>query len=162
MTILGRRSAPLLILLAVATAGCGDDPTDVEFQVIATTTFDASLDIDLTMMTELASGVYIEDIVVGTGDPVDWGANVSVGYAGFLSDGAQFDAGEFPFELGGTGPGSPILGFHEGVRGMRLDGQRKIIIPPDLAYGSRSVNTGAVVIPAGAILVFDLELLEVN
>lgn len=145
-------------LAVVALGGCGDDPVAVEFQVIEEVEFAASLGIDLAMFTELPSGVYVKDVVVGTGDAAEVGDQVVVGYTGYVTDGSMFDAGSFPFELGSTGPGSAIVGFDEGVRGMQVGGERRVIIPPELGYGAQ----GLIGIPPGSILIFDLTLDQVN
>ena len=80
---------------------------------------------------------------------------MDVAYTGWLSDGSEFDSGEFPFTVGS---GQVIPGFSLGVDGMRIGGKRKIIIPPELAYGSTATGP----IPAGSILVFDIEVLTVG
>ena len=104
------------------------------------------------------------DLVVGTGAVVTTGSRVIVSYGGWLYDatqpnakGRQFDASTgFTFTLGA---GQVIRGWDQGVVGMRVGGQRRLIIPPDLAYGSQGVP-GA--IPANATLVFDIALLGVG
>jgi FKBP-type peptidyl-prolyl cis-trans isomerase len=144
-------------LAVVALGGCGDDPVAVEFQVIEEVEFAASLGIDLAMFTELPSGVYVKDVVVGTGDAAEVGDQVVVGYTGYVTDGSMFDAGSFPFELGSAG--QAIGGFHEGVRGMQVGGERRVIIPPELGYGAQGL---AGIIPPGSILIFDLTLDQVN
>jgi FKBP-type peptidyl-prolyl cis-trans isomerase len=144
-------------LAVVALGGCGDDPVAVEFQVIEEVEFAASLGIDLAMFTELPSGVYVKDVVVGTGDAAEVGDQVVVGYTGYVTDGSMFGAGSFPFELGSTG--QAIGGFHEGVRGMQVGGERRVIIPPELGYGAQGL---AGIIPPGSILIFDLTLDQVN
>ena len=140
----------LLLVCGAPLAGCGDDPTGPDFQVIEETVFAASLGIDLSRMT-VKGGVYIEDLVVGTGDPVGLGSTVDVAYTGWLSDGFEFDSGEFPLTVGS----GVVPGFSEGVDGMRAGGKRKIIIPPELGYGANANGP----IPAGSILVFDVEVL---
>ena len=103
------------------------------------------------------SELKIEEIVVGEGDEVkdrDW---VSVHYTGCLEDGTKFDSsldrGEpIEFPLGG---GMVIPGWEQGIRGMRVGGKRKLVIPPELAYGEDGAGD---VIPPNAVLVFDVEV----
>ena len=107
------------------------------------------------------------DLVVGTGAEIKSGQNALVHYTGWLYDaaapdnkGKQFDSsvgGEpFDFPLGG---GRVIPGWDQGVVGMKVGGKRRLVIPPDMAYG----NAGAGgVIPPGATLVFDVELVEIQ
>ena len=103
------------------------------------------------------SELKIEEIVVGEGDEVKAGAWVSVLYAGCLEDGTKFDSsldrGEpIEFPLGG---GMVIPGWEQGIRGMRVGGKRKLVIPPELAYGEDGAGD---VIPPNAVLVFDVEV----
>jgi FKBP-type peptidyl-prolyl cis-trans isomerase FkpA len=106
------------------------------------------------------------DLVVGTGAEAVAGAFVSVAYDGWFYDeskvdgkGVQFDSsarwGAISFTLG---VGDVIAGFDQGVTGMRVGGQRRIVVPPSLAYGGRRNGP----IPPNATLVFDLELLSVD
>ena len=107
-----------------------------------------------------ASGLEITDLVVGDGEEARSGQTVSVNYRGTLQNGREFDSsygrGPFSFPLGG---GRVIKGWDEGVEGMRVGGKRKLVIPPDLAYGSRGAGG---VIPPNATLVFEVELLKVG
>jgi len=108
------------------------------------------------------------DAVLGAGAEATAGMSVSVHYTGWLYDeaapdhkGKKFDSsrdrGEaFDFPLGG---GRVIKGWDQGVAGMKVGGQRTLIIPPQLGYGSRGAGG---VIPANATLVFDVELLGVH
>ena len=107
------------------------------------------------------SGLEIQDVERGFGDTARAGQTVSVHYTGYLQDGTKFDSsldrGEpFTFPLGA---GKVIRGWDEGLVGMKVGGRRKLIIPPELAYGSRGAGR---LIPPGATLVFDVELLEVR
>ena len=107
------------------------------------------------------SGLEIEEIERGFGDPARAGHTVSVHYTGYLQDGTKFDSsldrGEpFSFPLGA---GKVIRGWDEGLVGMKVGGRRKLVIPPELAYGSRGAGR---LIPPGATLVFDVELVEVK
>lgn len=102
------------------------------------------------------------DLVVGTGTLAANGNLVTVAYGGWLYDparpdgkGAGFDAGTYPFRLG---TGEVIRGWDQGVAGMRVGGQRRLVIPPELAYGS----SGRAPIPPNATLVFDVTLLAVQ
>ena len=145
-----------ILLTALVSGACGDGdvPTAPELQVIEDTEFDSSLGIDLSTMEVTESGVYYEDVEDGEGDPVGDGDAVTVGYTGYLSDGTVFDDGTFTFTLGAN---EVIPGFEDGVTGMRPDGVRRMIIPPELAYGTQSVGA----IPGGSILIFDVELVAV-
>ena len=108
-----------------------------------------------------ASGLRITDLVVGTGAAASSGQTVVVHYRGTLEDGRQFDASydrgtPFSFPLGA---GRVIKGWDEGVQGMKVGGKRKLVIPPDLGYGTRGAGG---VIPPNATLIFEVELLEVK
>jgi FKBP-type peptidyl-prolyl cis-trans isomerase FkpA len=146
-------AAVALAVLSTLSACGGDDPFAPE--VVEEVEFAASLGIDLSQMTKTASGMYFKDVVVGLGDPAGPGDAVVVGFTGWLADGTKFDSGEFPFTVG---TGGVIAGFDEGVTGMRVDGARKIVLPPALAYG----NTGSGPIPPGAVLVFQIDLRSIN
>ena len=112
--------------------------------------------------TTTASGLQFEDTVVGSGAEARPGRNVVVHYTGWLYDngqqGAKFDSSKdrgepFIFALG---EGMVIQGWDEGVQGMKVGGQRTLIIPANLGYGARGAGG---VIPPHATLKFDVELL---
>ena len=110
--------------------------------------------------TTTASGLIIEDLIVGQGDPAQAGNRVSVHYTGWLTDGSKFDSSKdrnepFDFPLG---RGYVIRGWDEGVAGMQVGGRRKLTIPPTLGYGEHGAGG---VIPPNATLVFEVELLKV-
>ncbi|MFB3112477.1 MAG: FKBP-type peptidyl-prolyl cis-trans isomerase [Gemmatimonadales bacterium] len=146
----------IVIQLALALAACGGDTTT---EPLTNDDFAPELNVNLDAMTKTASGLYIQDLTVGTGDEATSGATVTVHYEGWLSNGTKFDSSRdrnepFSFLLGA---GRVIQGWDEGVAGMRVGGFRKLVIPPGLGYG---VN-GFLTIPGNATLVFDIELLEV-
>jgi peptidylprolyl isomerase len=117
-------------------------------------------DLDLAKARITPSGLSITDIVVGDGPEAVKGEVVSVNYRGTLASGKEFDSsygrGPFSFPLGA---GRVIQGWDEGVAGMKVGGKRKLVIPPDLAYGERGAGG---VIPANATLTFEVELLKVG
>jgi FKBP-type peptidyl-prolyl cis-trans isomerase FkpA len=137
-----KRLIPLVALLFVAACGGDNEPT------LAPTT----------------SAPYSQiDLVVGTGTTAQSGSLVTVAYTGWLHDanrpeakGTQFDSQpNFSFRLG---TGAVIRGWDQGVVGMRVGGQRRLVIPPELAYGNQARNP----IPANATLVFDITLNSVQ
>jgi peptidylprolyl isomerase len=109
-------------------------------------------------LTTTASGLKYVDLVVGTGAspaPTDM---VTVNYTGTLENGTMFDAssqhgGPASFPLNQV-----IKGWTEGVGSMKVGGVRKLVIPPDLAYGSQGAGS---VIPPNATLTFIVELLDI-
>ncbi len=109
-----------------------------------------------------------QDSKQGTGAEAVAGRAVSVHYTGWLYDaaapdhkGAKFDSSRdrgTPFEFA-LGSGNVIRGWDEGVAGMKVGGQRTLVIPPEMGYGARGAGG---VIPPNATLVFDVELLGVR
>jgi FKBP-type peptidyl-prolyl cis-trans isomerase len=109
-------------------------------------------------LTTTASGLKYRDLVPGTGAspaPTDY---VTINYTGTLDTGTIFDASrqhggpiEFPLD-------QVIPGFTEGVGGMKIGGMRKLVIPPNLAYGSRANGP----IPANSTLTFIVELISIK
>ncbi|HZV13500.1 MAG TPA: FKBP-type peptidyl-prolyl cis-trans isomerase [Candidatus Kapabacteria bacterium] len=113
-------------------------------------------------MVTTKSGLQYIDEVVGKGAEPKAGQTVTVNYTGWLKDGKKFDSSldrhqPFDFKLG---VGQVIKGWDEGVATMRVGGKRKLIIPPELGYGSRNVGNG--LIPPNSELTFEVELLGVK
>ena len=107
------------------------------------------------------------DLRVGTGTEAVVGRTLTVHYSGWLyapgqadNKGSQFDSsvGRQPFVFR-LGAGSVIQGWDQGLVGMRVGGQRRLVIPPNLAYGSQGRPPA---IPSNATLLFDVELLDVQ
>ena len=112
-----------------------------------------------------ASGLQYHDEVVGTGPEPQTGQTVNVHYTGWLYEngakGAKFDSSRdrgkpFSFRVG---EGQVIAGWDQGVGTMHVGGKRTLIIPAALGYGARGAGG---VIPPGATLIFDVELLGIN
>lgn len=104
--------------------------------------------------------LLMQDMIVGDGDQVKGGERVSVHYTGWLTDGTQFDSSVtrgVPFEFC-VGAHQVIEGWDAGLVGMRVGGKRKLTIPASMGYGEHGAGG---VIPPGATLVFEIELLEV-
>ena len=106
-----------------------------------------------------ASGLQYEIIEEGSGEQPSENDFVKVHYIGFLIDGTVFDSSvergdpeNFPLEM-------VIPGWSEGIQLMRVGGKSRIFIPSSLAYGTRGVSG---VIPPNAVIVFDVELLEIH
>ena len=111
---------------------------------------------------EMENGLIIEDLVVGEGAEAQDYNKVVVNYTGSLEDGSIFDSslnpGREPFTFT-LGVGSVIKGWDLGVKGMKVGGKRKLTIPPELGYGDQGAGD---VIPPGATLIFEVDLLEVE
>jgi len=116
-------------------------------------------------MQQTASGLKYEDTVVGTGASPAQGQKCVMHYTGWLwvnnAKGAKFDSSHDrgkPFEFP-IGVGRVIKGWDEGVASMKIGGKRTLLIPPGLGYGDRGAGN---VIPPGATLLFEVELLGIG
>jgi FKBP-type peptidyl-prolyl cis-trans isomerase FkpA len=134
-----KRLIALMALLAVA--GCGSPSS--------------------TAPTTSSAPYSQQDLVVGTGATAAAGNTITVAYTGWLYDSSKADGKGTQFE---TNPGISfvlsglIAGWQRGIPNMRVGGARRLIIPPDLAYGA----AGRGQIPPNATLVFDITLLAVQ
>lgn len=109
----------------------------------------------------VAGGLKTEVLREGIGLGAKSGDTVAVHYTGTLTDGKKFDSSldrgqPFSFKLGA---GLVIQGWDKGLLGMKVGEKRKLIIPPELAYGERGAGG---MIPPGATLIFEVEMLEIN
>ena len=104
--------------------------------------------------------MIVNDVILGSGDEVEDGDTIEVHYIGTLQNGQQFDnsyqKGE-PFSFT-VGDGKVIEGWDEGVVGMKVGGQRILVVPAAMAYGREGFGP----IPGGATLVFAIELLSIE
>jgi len=132
--------------LALAVSACGgDNPTSPSANVPYSTT----------------------DLRVGTGAEAVFGRVIAVEYTGWLysatgpeNKGTRFDSsldpGKEPFVLV-AGGNNAIAGFSQAVVGMRVGGLRRVVIPPELGYGSQANGP----IPGNSTLIFEIELLAI-
>ncbi|HYW50422.1 MAG TPA: FKBP-type peptidyl-prolyl cis-trans isomerase [Gemmatimonadaceae bacterium] len=132
-----------------ATPATSGQPTEL--------TFAPSLNVTLDTTELRPSGLYVHDLVVGTGPVADSMSTAEVHYTGWLANGEKFDSSRdrqetFRFTVG---IGQVIGGWDEGVRGMRVGGKRQLIVPPKLGYGDIGSPPA---IPRMATLVFEVEL----
>jgi peptidylprolyl isomerase len=172
-----KRTGPALILaallaaLAVVVTGCGGgdgaSATDTTKFSNQQTTDTAASGSSEKPTVEVPDGpppdkLEVEDLKEGTGPAAKTGDELSVNYVGVLYDGGDefdnsYDRGQpFDFKLGG---GNVIQGWDEGLVGMKKGGQRRLIIPPDLAYGAQGQPP---TIPPDATLVFVIDLLDIK
>lgn len=164
-------SLPVLAaLFAAGIAGCGqsgDEPVESAEAVTENIEEQAVSEENSTeeQTIEVAPGLTARILQRGYGRAAEAGDYVEVHYTGWLYDaaaedqkGRKFDSSvdrgqPFRFPLGG---GRVIEGWDQGVAGMKVGGKRRLVIPADMAYGQRGAGN---VIPPGATLVFDVELL---
>ncbi len=109
------------------------------------------------------------ELAPGNGAEIKSGQTALVHYTGWLFDaaspenkGKKFDSSvdrNEPFEFP-VGAGMVIKGWDEGVVGMKVGSKRRLVIPPEMGYGARGAGGG--LIPGGATLVFDVELVEIR
>lgn len=136
--------------------------------IISACTQQASQPAAAPVVTSGVAELIKTDVKPGAGAEAVAGNNVSVHYTGWLYDaaapehkGMKFDSSRdraMPFQFP-LGAGRVIKGWDQGVQGMKVGGQRTLVIPPELGYGARGAGG---VIPPNATLIFDVELLGVN
>ena len=150
----------LLPVLAFGLTGCASGgsspPPD-----IAQMAFAPELEIDLSQMAVTDEGIYYQDVAEGTGEEARWNRRVTLHYMGWHPDGTLFDSslasgGPIRFTVGNR---EVIRGWELGIQGMREGGRRRLVIPPQHAYGSRGLRG---VVPGNAVLIFEVQLLEIG
>lgn len=149
-----------VLMMSVLLAGCGGGAAVEAGPAPESMTFAPSLNVDLAEMQRMDGGLLVRDTRIGEGREVRRGDQVAVRYAGWLPDGTMVDAVVAPAEPREfrLGAGEVIRGWDQGVMGMRVGGQRQIIVPPSLGYGRRRIEG----IPPGSTLVFLVELVSVR
>jgi FKBP-type peptidyl-prolyl cis-trans isomerase len=165
-----------IVVAVVATIGCAGSTSSVSTVPVSTpsvsttsaappksevelVTFAPSLGINLDSMTKRPSGLYLKNLVIGTGAIATRGRSAVVRYAGYLPSGTLFEGGDASAEITvALGSNATIRGWEEGLPGMRVGGKRRLIIPPSLGYGAK----GSGPIPPNSVLIFDMELIAVR
>ena len=107
------------------------------------------------------SGLRYQILQKGDGKQAEKGNGVSVHYKGMLTDGTVFDSSyqrKQPIDFT-IGVGQVIAGWDEGIQLLKVGDKARFVIPSDLAYGSQGAGG---VIPPNAILIFDVELMDVK
>lgn len=155
-----RRMAVLPLLFAFTACPPAEPPVEEEVELPPVQdTFNPEE--DLEDLTETDSGLQYKDLAAGDGDKAEAGKQVTVHYTGWLTDGSKFDSsrdrGE-PITIP-LGAGQVIPGMDEGLKGMKIGGHRRLVIPPNLAYGDQGAGD---VIPPNATLVFNVQLLAIE
>jgi len=107
------------------------------------------------------SELLIKDIEVGIGSAVKTGDKVTAHYTGMLEDGTVFDSS---YDKGRTftftvGQGQVIPGWEIGIEGMKKEGRRRLVIPPELGYGESGVRG---MIPPNSVIIFEIELVGIE
>ena len=152
--VIKKQAAVLLLIFVLITAvACGSNN---ESSSEGESVLPAS---DAGITTE--SGLQYIETEAGTGAQAKAGDFVAVHYTGMLSDGTKFDSSfdrDEPIEFV-LGTGAVIAGWDEGIGHMKEGGKATLVIPPDLAYGSRSIGN---LIPPDATLIFEVELVSAH
>jgi FKBP-type peptidyl-prolyl cis-trans isomerase FkpA len=146
--------ASLILLVIALLAACGGD-RQPEVSAVSPT-------------APLVSALKIDDLQPGSGPAIGAGQKAVVNYTGWLYEtsapdnkGKQFDSSQNagrPFSFV-VGAGQVIKGWDQGVLGMKVGGRRRLLIPADLGYGDSGSGD---VIPPGATLIFDVDLISIE
>jgi peptidylprolyl isomerase len=143
-------NARVLLLLALALVGCrgGDEEPAPPAE------FAPELGVDLSQMERTESGLYIQVLQEGTGDPPRPGLRIGIEYTGWLVDGTPFDSTVAGMPQRVTlGEDFMVDGFMEGIEGIRMGEERLLVVKPDLGY-ERLLVPG---VPRDSWLVFRLK-----
>jgi len=155
--------ATLALVLSSAAAWPGDTPAEPAARA------EAPAAVPPVPVADAGPQLLVEDLRPGVGELARSGNQLIVHYTGWLYEpralgyrGKMFDSSRdrgqpFTFRLG---EGRVIKGWEAGILGMQVGGLRRLVIPPEMAYGSRDIGNG--LIPPNSTLVFEVELLGVE
>ncbi len=165
MKLGGKRLLIIPPELGLGEGGDGEIPPDailvMEIELLEIFIPPKMTEIDQDDYVTTETGLKYFDLEEGDGPAPQAGQTVVVHYSGWLEDGTMFDSSvergqPFSFALG---EGNVIPGWDEGLATMKVGGKRQLVIPPELGYGE--AGAGAV-IPPGATLIFEVELLDIQ
>lgn len=146
LPVIGALSLTACLNLNVDSPTAQNNPSDP-----ATETFASSLNINIATMQKTASGVYYKDATVGTGDELTSQTRVVVSYLLLLKTGAPAAQGVNETQDLANQP----AGYRDGIVGMRVGGERILVVPSALGFGPR---TDLPTIPPNSTLVYDVKL----
>jgi peptidylprolyl isomerase len=142
-------------------SSCGNKEESKSSQAVAATTETARSAERSLQQVKTRSGLRYLDLVEGTGPSPRSGQTVTIHFIGTLTNGLKFDSSidrnePYSFLIG---RGKVIKGWDEGVMSMKVGGKRRLIIPPDLAYGPHAAGDS---IPPNSTLIFEVQLLSIQ
>ena len=151
-------SVATLLLCAVASPARAQDLRLKPIAPLASMQLSPALGIPTDSLRLVGRGVYVREVHLGNGETVHAGSEISVHFVGMFTSGQRFTAtDEKPYRFT-MGTETVIAGWEDGLLGMRVGGRRQLVIPPFLAYGPEAFGR----IPADAILVFDITLVDLH
>ena len=146
-----------LLLVALALGAClnVNEPEEIPSDP-ASETYAPVTGVDISKMSKTDLGVYYRDIVVGDGPQLTARRPVTITFVGDLTSGNIFDRAPSPrvYDLAAIS----VIGFADGMIGMRVGGTRKVVIPSNLAFGAR--GQPGLGVPSNATVIYDVVLLE--
>ncbi|HEU4389155.1 MAG TPA: FKBP-type peptidyl-prolyl cis-trans isomerase [Blastocatellia bacterium] len=145
---------------ALFTASCGSKEESASGKTPSVSA-DTGANAERSQQVKTRTGLRYIDLIEGTGPSPRNGQTVTIHFVGTLMSGLKFDSSidrnePYSFVIG---RGKVIKGWDEGVMSMKVGGKRRLIIPPDLAYGPRAAGDG---IPPNSTLIFEVQLLSVQ
>lgn len=145
----------LLLLLASLSAGCDSTVSD-PIRVLV------PREVGSSQYTTMESGLKYYDFKTGDGEEATDTSRVRVHYAAWLTNDQLISSSHNsskPLSVD-LGAGTVVLGWVEGLPGMREGGERQLVVPPSLAYGDEGVPEAG--IPPDATIIYEIELLAVE
>ena len=145
----------ILVLIFFILEACGENTTPAALIISPA---NSPIPTVTGAVVRLPSGLKYIEVRIGSGSEAKESKYVTIEYTGYLTNGYKFDS---TFDLGRPytfklGDGMHLKGLEEGIIGMRVGGERRLIIPPELGYGSRGKDP----VPPEATLIFDVDLLK--